>query len=285
MVKCLTGLTLNDRYEVIGEVGRGKAGIVYKAQDITLGQPVAIKVLHEEVDKADKHFQRFQREAENAQILHHENLVKVHDFGIFKGTLPFVAMEYVSGPLLSTQVNADGRISIQRALPILMQICDGMIHAHNAGIIHRDLRPDNIFLVEQEGRRDLVKIVDFGVAKNLKSQGQKALTEEWELLGTPEYMSPEQILGTEVDLRTDVYSMGCLMYNVLSGQLPFTGKNQLEVFTHKIQTEPHDFSDPACGRHLPPAVQGAVKQAIKRDPEQRQQSMQEIRDVLQSCVR
>jgi eukaryotic-like serine/threonine-protein kinase len=276
-------MTLNDKYEVVGEVGRGKAGIVYKAMDHTTGLPVAIKVLHEEVLPTDKHFERFKREAENASVLHHENIVKIHGFGIYRESLPYVAMEYVTGPLLSTQVNAEGRISMHKALPILLQICDAMMHAHEIGIVHRDLRPDNIFLVEHESKQDHVKIVDFGVAKNLKNPAQKALTEEWELLGTPEYMSPEQILGYEVDLRTDIYSMGCLMYNVLSGQLPYTGRTQAEVFIQKCQAEPHDFSDPACGRHIPSAVQGAVKQAIKRDPAMRQQSMQEIKDVLMTC--
>jgi serine/threonine protein kinase len=285
MVKCLTGLTLNDKYEVIGEVGRGKAGIVYKAQDIASGTPVAIKVLHEAVVPSDKHFQRFQREAETARILHHENIVKIHDFGIFRNVLPYVAMEYVTGPLLSGQITAEGRLSLQKAMPILIQICNGMIHAHSNGIVHRDLRPENIFLVEHEDNTNVVKIVDFGVAKNLKDANQKALTEEWELLGTPEFMSPEQILGTEVDLRSDIYSMGCLMYMVLSGQLPFTGRTAVEVFTHKIQTEPHDFSDPSCGRHVPAPVQAAVKKAIRKDPDQRQQSMQEIKAVLEASIK
>jgi serine/threonine-protein kinase len=282
VVKTLTGKTLNGRYEIIGEVGRGKAGVVYKALDTTQETPVAIKVLHDEYEPTDKHVVRFQREAELAAALHHVNIARTHDFGFADHRFPFVVMEYVSGPLLSAQTTAEGRIPWHKAAPILIQICDAMSYAHAQGIVHRDLRPENIFLVEHEGMSDVVKIVDFGVAKNLKSATQKALTEEWELLGTPEFMSPEQVLGREIDLRTDIYSMGCLMYNVLSGQLPHTGHTPAEVFMHKVQAEPHDFSDPSCGRHLPPAVQAAVKKALHREPGDRQQSMQEIKAVLQA---
>jgi serine/threonine-protein kinase len=285
MVKCLTGSTLNGRYEVIGEVGRGKAGIVYKATDTSLAIPVAIKVLHDEVLPTDKHYLRFQREAETASALQHENIAKVYDFGVARNSLPFVVMEYVTGPLLSTQINADGRIAVHKALPILIQICDAMAYAHDQGIVHRDLRPENVFLVEHEGRADVVKIVDFGVAKNMKSPAQKALTEEWELLGTPEFMSPEQILGRDIDSRSDIYSMGCLMYNVLSGQLPHTGRTPAEVFMHVVQGEPHDFSDPSYGRHVPAPVQAAVKQALRKELDERQQSMLEIRQTLEAALK
>jgi eukaryotic-like serine/threonine-protein kinase len=282
VVKTLTGKTLNGRYEIIGEVGRGKAGVVYKALDTTQETPVAIKVLHDEYEPTDRHVVRFQREADLAKELHHENIARTYDFGFADHRFPFVVMEYVTGPLLSAQVTAEGRLPWHKAAPILIQICDGMAYAHDQGIVHRDLRPENIFLVEHDGRSNIVKIVDFGVAKNVKSAAQKALTEEWELLGTPEFMSPEQILGTELDARSDIYSMGCLMYNVLSGQLPYTGRTPAEVFMQKCQAEPHDFSDPSCGRHLPAAVQAAVKKALKKEPGERQQSMQEIKEVLQA---
>ncbi len=169
MTKTLTGRTLNGRYEIIGEVGRGKAGVVYKAHDATQDTNVAIKVLHEEYEPTDRHVVRFQREAELAGLLHHENIARTYDFGFADHRFPFVAMEYVTGPLLSAQVTAEGRIPWRKAGPILIQICDAMAYAHEQGIVHRDLRPENVFLVEHDGRGDVVKIVDFGVAKKSQS--------------------------------------------------------------------------------------------------------------------
>lgn len=279
MTISLTGLTLNGRYHVLGEVGMGKDAIVYKAHDEKLDIPVAIKALKDELP-SEHHLQRFHREAETAIALNHENLVRVFDFGTTSDTAPFVVMEYITGLLLSLSIEIEGRLPLPKAIPILSQICDGMAHAHERGIIHRDLRPNNVFLVERPGQAPLVKIVDFGVAKNLRASEEKPLTEEWEVLGTPEFMSPEQIRGLEVDHRTDIYSMGCLMYQVFTGQLPFSGRNNIEVFMQKIQGEPYDISEPSRGRHLPPYIKAAVKQALSKEPGERQNSMLEIKAQL-----
>lgn len=279
MTLSLTGLTLNGRYHVIGEVGKGKDAIVYKAHDQKLDIPVAVKVLQDELP-SEHHLQRFHREAETAIALNHENIVRIYDFGMANDELPFVVMEYITGLLLSTAIEVEGRLPIAKAVPILTQICDGMASAHQHGIIHRDLRPSNVFLVERPGQTPLVKIVDFGVAKNIKASGEKPLTEEWEVLGTPEFMSPEQIRGLKLDHRTDIYAMGCLMYQVFTGQLPFSGHNNIEVFTQKIHGEPFDISDPGRGRHLPPYIKEAISQALSKEPAQRQGSMLDIKAQL-----
>jgi serine/threonine-protein kinase len=193
-------------------------------------------------------------------------------------------MDYVTGMLLGTRVRVSDRIALKAALPMLIQICEGMAYAHDHEVIHRDLRPDNIFLVERAGEPELVQIVDFGVAKKLHDSRQK-LTFPGELLGTPEYMSPEQILGSgDLDARSDIYSMGCLMYFVLSGQLPFVG-DKIEVLTQQVSKEPRDFSDPSRGRHLPPQMQQIVKKALQKRPADRHQTMHELKDELKACAK
>lgn len=280
MVECLTGSVLNDRYRIVGEVGRGHTAAVFKAVDLTDNRSVAVKVLHEEVAADDAMSSRFRREAETASQLDHPNLVRVHDFGMSDDHFPFLVMDYVSGMLLGTLVSVEGRLALPKALPIFIQIADGMSYLHDHGIIHRDLRPDNVFLVSQDGKENIVKIVDFGVAKNLHETGQKKLTAEGEILGTPEYMSPEQIFDKNLDGRTDIYSMGCLMFNVLTGQLPFVGNTPVEILKHKMQSDGLDFSDPSRGRHLPKELQELVNTALSKDPNDRQQSMHEIKDAL-----
>jgi len=286
MDESLTNSVLANRYKIVGEVGRGRSAAVYKGIDITTGHPVAVKVLEDKVQPAGKALLRFQREAKTASSLDHPNIAKVRDSGIFRDRFPFVVMDYVNGMLLGTRVRVDGRLSLQNGLPILLQICDGMAYAHDHGVIHRDLRPDNIFLVARSNEPELVKIVDFGVAKNLNEHDQTRLTAEGEVLGAPEFMSPEEITcSNELDCRADIYSMGCLMFNVLSGQLPFSGNNKVEVMANQLRSEPKDISDPSCGRHLPPGLQLIVKKALNKNPADRHQSMHELKELLQGYVK
>ncbi|HEY9713636.1 MAG TPA: serine/threonine-protein kinase [Chroococcales cyanobacterium] len=284
MVEALTGSVLDGRFKIIGEVGRGRFAIVYKALDEETDESVAVKVLHEEVSPEGKDFLRFKREAELAAALEHPNIASVYGFGVADYQFPYVVMEYVTGLLLSARLSFEGRLPFKTAAPILIQICDAMSYAHEQGIIHRDLRPENVFLEEIDGKADVVKIVDFGVAKNIKSHEQKRLTGEGELLGTPEYASLEQILGEEIDARADIYSMGCLMYKMLSGQLPFSGRTAGDILMQKAESAPLDFSDPSRGRHLPQSIQDVVKQSISNEVSERPQSMQEIRTIIEKCL-
>jgi len=284
MVEVITGSTLSGKYEIVGEVGRGRSAVVYKAIDLASQRPVAIKMLENAMTVKDSALVRFEREAETASALEHPNIVKVYDFGVSDDLVPYVVMDYVTGMLLGTRVRVLDRVPVQAALPILIQICEGMAYAHDHDVIHRDLRPDNIFLVERAGQPELVQIVDFGVAKKLHDSRQK-LTGPGELLGTPDYMSPEQILGhSDLDARSDIYSMGCLMYFVLSGQLPFVG-SRIEILQAQVSSEPRDLADPSRGRHLPVEVRNIVNKALKKYPADRHQSMHELRDELKACVK
>lgn len=283
MAECSTGSTLSGKYQIVGEVGRGRSAVVYKAIDLTCDRPVAIKLHQQTMAAQGSAFLRFQREAETASALDHPNITKVYDFGISEDLVPFVVMDYVTGMLLGTRIRVNVRIPLQEALQMFIQICDGMAYAHDHGVIHRDLRPDNIFLVDRGGEPELVQIVDFGVAKKLHDSKQK-LTYPGELLGTPEYMSPEQILASSaLDARSDIYSMGCLMFYALSGQLPFEGK-RIDILAQQVGSEPKAFSDPISLRHLPPGVQLILRKSLSKKPADRQQSMQELKDQLQACM-
>jgi eukaryotic-like serine/threonine-protein kinase len=281
MVECLApGSILAGRYKVLSEIGRGKLGIVYKVQHAVLDRPVAVKVLFEEVKATDTAFLRFQREAETASSLNHPCVVKIFDFGIAEGRFPFLVMDYVEGKVLGNLLREQIKLSREKALPIFVQICDGMAHAHENGIIHRDLKPDNIFLVQKGVQHEFVQIVDFGIAKKLNDPKKRKLTAEGQVLGTPAFMSPEQIMGKDLDARSDIYSLGCLMYHVLTGRLPFPGANATEVMAHHLEQEPMNFSEACPGLRLPVGLQYVLRKSMKKEAKERHESMLQLKEEL-----
>lgn len=244
------------RYKFISVIGHGGAGTVYRALDSLLAKEVAIKRLH---IASDDQTIRFQREARLAGTLKHENVMKVLDFGITEKNEPYLIIDYVDGESLGHYIRHTDLIPIEDALNILIQIANGLNHAHNNGVIHRDIKPSNVILIKQMVRRDnsdrtskstddnesqedasvtlTAKIVDFGLAKSNYDQ-QSTLTQAGTGLGTPKYMSPEHIRGIEIDERSDIYSLGCLIFEVLTGRVPFQGTTVLEVFDKHLQDEP-----------------------------------------------
>ncbi len=281
MVECLApGSILAGRYKVLSEIGRGRLGIVYKVHHAVLDRQVAVKVLFEEVKPTETAFLRFKREAETASSLNHPSIVKIFDFGISEGRFPFLVMDYVDGKILGNLLREQMRLPREKALPIFIQICDGMAYAHENGVIHRDLKPDNIFLVQKGVQHELVQIVDFGIAKKLNDPKMKKLTAEGQVLGTPAFMSPEQITGKDLDARSDIYSLGCLMYNVLTGRLPFPGANAMEVMSHHLQREPLNFSEACPGLRLPVGLQYVLRKSMKKEPKERQSTMLQLQEEL-----
>ena len=273
------GSILAGRYKVLSEIGRGKLGIVYKVHHAVLDRTVAVKVLFAEVKATDTAFLRFQREAETASSLNHPCVVKIFDFGIAEGRFPFLVMDYVEGKILGNLLREQIRLPREKALPIFIQICDGMAHAHENGIIHRDLKPDNIFLVQKGVQHEFVQIVDFGIAKKLNDKKRK-LTGEGQVLGTPAFMSPEQIMGKDLDARSDIYSLGCLMYNVLTGKLPFAGASATEVMALHLEREPMSFSEACPGLRLPVGLQYVLRKSLKKEVKERHASMLELKEEL-----
>ncbi len=275
----LCGKILSGKYEMLAQIGQGGMGVVYKARHTLLNKIVAVKMLHPHLVGISTNQLRFKQEAEAASRINHPNVVAVHDFGVTEDGKPFIVMDYIEGRLLS-DVLLDGQLPFERFIHIFMQTCDALEHAHKKGIIHRDLKPSNIILVPSAGDPDFVKIVDFGIAKLLSETDSKAVTQTGETIGSPQYMSPEQCLGQKMDVRSDIYSMGCLMYQALSGKPPVDGESVFEIMYRQINEVPAGF------RVLRPDIgnverlEATVFKAVSKSPSERYQSMSALKDAL-----
>lgn len=278
------GKIIADKYQIVEILGMGGFSTVYKAEQTSLRRAVAIKILHAEfVDKPDK-IRRFQHEAETISTLVHSNVASVYDYGVLPQGQPYLVLEYAPGKTLAAVLNEIKVLPPERAVDIFIQCCDGVAVAHSKGIIHRDLKPSNIVLLEAEGGVENgvehVKILDFGLAKVISGDGSGSehLTMTGEVLGTPAYMAPEQCMGSAMDLRTDIYCFGCVMYEALSGKLPLAGESSYEVMHKHINETPITLSK--CGVSVPPRLVRIVDKALQKDPDDRYQSFEELKDAL-----
>lgn len=267
------------RYEILEEIGRGAMGVVYLAQDPLIGRRVALKVFRVGFSASDDElrnlYARFIREAQSAGILSHPNIVTVHDVAQAEGDVPaFIAMEYVEGPTLKDLLDSPEPIDRERALELVIQIASALEYAHSMGVVHRDVKPGNI-LVTPGGA---VKITDFGIA--LVNSGN--ITNHGQLLGTPNYMAPEAIEELDVDHRADLFSLGVVLYELMTRHKPFDGKNQTKV-THRIVYEP--FTPPEhYVEDLPPALVDILTRALEKQPEDRFQSAAEFSSAIVACL-
>ncbi|MBY0357752.1 MAG: serine/threonine-protein kinase [Candidatus Obscuribacterales bacterium] len=277
----LLGTVLNNTYEIQEVIGRGGMGLVYKARDILMERAVAIKMLHAHLVSDQSSIQRFQREARLASAIDHPNIITVYDFGISQAGQPYLIMDFIQGESLSYAIEQVRGLDEKRAANIFIQCCDALQTAHAKGVVHRDLKPSNIMILVNRDIADFVKIVDFGIAKALPGSGKQAhnLTQTGELFGSPLYMSPEQFLGKTLDERTDIYAMGCVMYETLSGNAPFSGEHVLETM-HKHLNE---LPPPLSGNPEKPVstrLEAVIMRAMEKDPDQRFQSMSELKNEL-----
>ncbi|MBP9089828.1 serine/threonine protein kinase [bacterium] len=275
------GKLIADKYQIVEVLGMGGFATVYKAEQKGLRRLVAIKILHAEfVDKPDK-IRRFQHEAESISTLVHPNVAAVYDYGVLPEGQPYLAMELAPGTTLSDVLTHSKRLDSERAVKIFLQACDGIAAAHAIGLIHRDIKPSNILLDRAEDGSDTVKILDFGLAKVVSDEGgtRENLTMTGEVLGTPAYMSPEQCTGGAIDFRTDIYSFGCVMYEVLSGRLPIEGDNSYEMMNKHINEAPLSLSK--SGATVPPRLVKIVAKSLEKDPADRFGNFEDLKDSLQ----
>jgi serine/threonine protein kinase/tetratricopeptide (TPR) repeat protein len=272
----LVGNILADRFEVLAKLGEGGMSAVYKARHMLMDRIVAIKLLFASDIQSLK---RFQLEAKLACNLNHINIVSVFDFGVSNKGQPYLVMDYLEGRSLGDCVKVDGPMHLDRALGIFTQACDALTYAHKRDVIHRDLKPSNFMLVLDDNYSELLKVVDFGIAKQMSFEDAagQGLTKTGEVFGSPLYMAPEQCLGRRLDARADIYSMGCVMYEVLTGTPPLVGVNALDTLHKHINEDPLPFAitNPRCA-NLPPMLERLVFKALARDVDQRYQSMLEL---------
>jgi serine/threonine protein kinase len=276
----LLGSTFAERYEIVEKLGTGGMSVVYKARQKYMDNFVAIKVLHPQLGADPVNFERFLQEAKAAASLKHPNIVQVFDFGTSDGKA-FLIMELLEGQTLDLILEDNGRLPVGRALNIFTQACDGLFHAHSKGIIHRDLKPGNLALVQESGK-EIVKVVDFGIAKIIPQDGSKAqeLTAAGEVFGSPLYMSPEQCQGKTLDARSDIYSLGCVMYETITGMPPLMGANSFETMNMHVGERPQTMRLHAPDLDIPEAIDSCVMKTLKKEANRRPQTMLELKDDL-----
>jgi eukaryotic-like serine/threonine-protein kinase len=296
--------TVIGNYRIIGLLGRGGMGVVYRAAHVYIDKAVAVKILHERYARHEEAVQRFLREAKAASHISHPNIVDVTDFGVLPEGGVYFVMEYLEGQALDQLVASAAPLSLLRAINIVNQIALALGAAHAKGIVHRDLKPENILLIQRPGRRDLVyrtggdfvvepektfdfvKVLDFGVAKVHELDGPGGSgTMAGTIFGTPQYISPEQARAEDsVDHRADVYALGVLFYELLTGRVPFDGESAVEILARQIQELPLPPSAVAPeGAEITPAAERLIMKALDKEPARRQQSMAEFCMELKRC--
>jgi eukaryotic-like serine/threonine-protein kinase len=277
------GKVVDSRYRVTELIGHGGMGVVYKVEHLRMGKVAAMKVLHPDLAEDPEVVRRFEQEATAVSRLNHPNTVQVFDFGAMSGAL-YLIMEYVRGQDLGAIVGRDGPMPWSRAAPLFFQTCGALIEAHDLGIVHRDLKPENVLVTRTTGGRDFAKVLDFGLAKlGARDQPPAAVTDKTEIVGTPYFMSPEQIRGDEVDARSDLYSLGALMYTVLTGEHVFTAKNAVGVLTKHLTAEVVPPSARLPEGALDPRVDALVLRALAKDAGDRWSSAAELAGEIEAA--
>lgn len=284
-----TGLVLDSKYKLIESLGEGGMGAVFRAERLHIGDEVAVKLLHRDLVREKQALERFRREARTAAMIRHPNVVSIHDFSDGTGAAgeAYIVMELVQGVSLGKLLRREGRMSPQRAVHLMQDICNGVGVAHRQGLLHRDLKPDNVIVVPpaHEGEEETAKVVDFGLAKVRDVAASTSLTKTGTVLGTLYYMSPEQCNGEELDARADVYSLGAMLYEMLIGNPPFRANNMAGLISKHLHEPPPPFPEFV---NVPAGVQSVCLRALAKDRNQRQPDAltlgRELRKALEAPV-
>jgi len=276
----MIGQLIGGRYRVTGVLGEGGMGIVYvgEQQMGSTVRKVAIKTLHAHLSKDPSVIARFHRECGTVAQLEHPNTIKFYDFGSTTDGMLYIAMEFVAGKPLA-EVLQHGPLSPERVIKIMRQVCGALDEAHMQGIIHRDLKPENVILADRAGETDFVKVLDFGIAARTESadaQKEQKLTQQGMVLGTPPYMSPEQFTGKALDLRSDIYSLGVMSYEMLAGRLPFDADTPWQWATQHMSVQPIPFEVSAPAKNIPDGMRKAILRALSKHKEDRQATAREF---------
>jgi serine/threonine protein kinase len=280
----LIGRLLADRYKVLRTIGEGGMGRVYLAEHVRMGRLSAVKVMSPALAPTADAIGRFNREAANASRINQPNVAAIYDFGETDDGTLYLAMEYVEGETLSAVLRREGPFSPARAAEIVGQIADGLTAAHHLGIVHRDLKPDNILVTRSHDGREWVKIVDFGIAKTTQADAGQNVTSLGMAVGTPEYMSPEQIAGEQLDGRTDLYSLGLVLFNMLTGALPHPALTSKQSLVQRLTARPRTLADVRPNVAWPSRLQVALDRALAPEPDDRFRTVGELASVVRAAV-
>ena len=265
---------LEGRYQILKELGRGGMGIVFHAYDKQLKEQVAIKILSPLLSNDPDALERLKREVSAARRITHSNVIRIHDISEVNG-LHFISMEYFHGTNLKEHIKRNGALSPMQAFNLAAQICDGLEAAHREGVVHRDLKSQNIIL----DPTNRVKIIDFGLARTAHMEG---MTATGLIMGTPEYMAPEQVAGKKIDERADIYSLGIILYELFTGRVPFTGDSAIAVGFMQIKEEPVPPTKVNPG--VSPEIEKIICKALQKDPIYRYRTMSDLKADLQAAI-
>lgn len=278
----LLGKVIGAKYEILSFLGKGGMSVVYKAKQHPINRIVALKMLLAHLSKNEGSVRRFLQEATAAGQLTHPNVVSVFDFGLTEDGQPYLVMDFVKGESLAQVISARGPVPYREALPLFMQICEGLNLAHEKGVIHRDIKPSNL-VVEERADGKHARIVDFGIAKMLDAESQQ-LTKTGEIFGSPFYMSPEQCEGRQLDNRSDIYSLGIVFYEVLSGVAPLAGQSSLETMRLHMEQMPESLQKTALAMEIPLALENIIFKMIAKQREKRYPTALAVKADLENLM-
>jgi serine/threonine protein kinase len=281
------GKEIAGQFRIVQRIGSGGMGAVYKAEQPEMNRFVAVKVLHPKYVARPDLVARFRREARAMSHLSHPNTARVFMYGQLEDGACYIVMEYLEGKNLAQVTRAEGMLQPARAVNIMVQVCGALEEAHRQGMVHRDLKPENIFLTTQGGIADYPKVLDFGLAKVTQREmrpGSLILTQEGMVFGTPEFMSPEQARGQQLDARSDIYSLGSILYEMLTGKLPFDAAAPMDYLALQIRGTPIQLSERVAGLTLPPGLEEVVMRALAKDPGDRYPSAADFAMALKGCL-
>ncbi len=279
----LIGSVLADRFEIIELIGTGGMGNVYRARQRAVDRNVAVKVLHSERLRSSSSVLRFQQEAKAVAALSHTNIVGCLDYGLTEDNVPYIVMDYVEGISLDQEIKSSS-LALERCINVFIQACDALDHAHKHGVIHRDIKPSNLMLVKADDGTEQVIILDFGIAKLQSSASESErpnLTVTGEVFGSPQYMSPEQCSGKQMDARSDIYSLGCVMYEALVGCPALSGETLIDIIFKQTSEQPASFKTVRPDLEIPAQLETLILRALEKDPAMRFQSMAVLKKNLE----
>ncbi|MGC4069998.1 MAG: serine/threonine-protein kinase [Polyangiaceae bacterium] len=278
---------LDGQFQIVQKIGSGGMGSVYKATQPEMNRMVAIKILHPRLTGRKDLVSRFRREARAMSQLSHPNTVRVFMYGELDDGSLYIVMELLEGRSLNQAVRRDGPMPVEKAAPLFAQVCGALQEAHSMGIVHRDLKPENIFLCNQGGLIDFPKVLDFGLAKVTEQQmrpGSLILTQEGMVFGTPEFMSPEQAQGKALDARSDIYSLAVILFEVLTGKLPFVTQTPMEYIQRHVLEKPRKLGEAAPERVYSAELEAVIARALAKNPGERFQSAAEFARAVEETL-
>ncbi|HET8654027.1 MAG TPA: protein kinase [Longimicrobiaceae bacterium] len=279
----LVGTVLAGRYRILQKLGEGAMGAVYLGEHIKMGRQDAIKVLRDSLSTDREAIARFTRGARNVAAVQHPNVCTVYDYGDTQEGLPFLAMEFIPGDSLKELLDREGRLPLERAVKIAVQVAGALQAAHDAEIVHRDLKPANIMIMRARDGSDAVRVVDFDIAKGARDGEESELTRLGFVVGTPEYMSPEQLMGERLDGRSDLYSLGLVLFRMLTGTLPFRADSPQELMIQRLTVAPLPLAEALPGAAFPPGLEAVLQRSLARRPIDRQAGGAEFARELQAA--